>query len=99
MIDHNYPDNRIISKRIILKSDKHYRTGKVRETINGIAQSYLPYKLEIMSYPDEDSDGFYLMSMSMDNQDVNDTWHPSLQDALEQALYEYNVQVDDWEDV
>ena len=95
----NYPDNRIVFKRVFLNSREHYRTGEVKETINGIVQSYLPYKLEIMSYPDENNDGFYLTSMNIDNEDINDTWHQTIEDAVEQAKYEFNVNPKDWKDL
>ena len=92
-------DNRIVSKRVFLKPIKNYRTGNTKETINGIIQTYIPYKLEIMTYPDMDGGGFYLVSMNVENEDINDTWHPNLQDAIEQATYEFNVDPSDWEDL
>lgn len=98
MTDYNYPGNRVIFKRVFLNPKKHYRTNKVRETINGEVQTYLPYKLEIMNYSGEYTDGFYLVSMDKDNEDINDTWHQTLLDAIKQAEYEFNVQPSDWMD-
>ena len=98
MTDYNYPDNRVVLKRVFLNPEKHYRIDVVRKNINRELQIYIPYKLEIMNYPDDNGNEFYLVSMDKNNEDITDTWHQTLQDAIKQAEYQFNIQPSEWID-
>lgn len=43
--------------------------------------------------------GFFLLRFTKQGAPVGDTWHMTLEDALEQAAYEYGDQVQEWVDV
>jgi hypothetical protein len=44
--------------------------------------------------PDE---GFYLLYLDANGDEITDTYHESLEKALSQAKWEFNVEVDEWE--
>ena len=90
-------DDYFILKKAMLDTNKHHITGNTMMYIGGNLYLDLPHKLEIAKF-DLLIDDVYLLRLDENNEEINDTWHPNLQDALEQALYEYNVQIDDWED-
>lgn len=91
-------DGYFVLKILQLDECKHFITGNCMTHIGGNLYTELPYKLEIMKEEALDED-VYLLRLDENNEEINDTWHPSLQDALEQGLYEYNVQPEEWEDV
>ncbi len=89
-------DGAIILKRLDLRSDhpqcktKHYLP---RDSAN-------PYpdfvSLEIARY--EDAPGYYLFHITSDGQN-SDTYHSSMQEALEHAEFEFGVKPEEWIDV
>ena len=83
---------------MILNQDTHCITGNTTGYIQGILRTELPYKLEIMKYNEPDND-VYLLHVNQEDKVINDTWHPSLQDAIEQAKYEFNVEPSDWKNL
>ncbi len=87
-----------ILKAVILNKNTHCITGNTTGYINGTLRTELPYKLEIMKYDEPDSD-VYLLHVSQENKVINDTWHQTIEDAIEQAKYEFNVDPTDWKDL
>ena len=88
----------VITKRVAL-GPHHLRPGRSRHTIidaNGPRQFSAFVSLEIASYPNEQS--CYLFHIC-ENGEGTDTWHPSLERALEQAEWEFGVQRHEWVDV
>ena len=85
-------------KRVSL-SPHHLRPGRTRHTIsdaNGV-RAFAPFvALEIVSYPNEKS--CYLFHIS-ENDEIADTWHQSVEEALDQAEYEFGVRRTEWTDV
>jgi hypothetical protein len=64
----------------------HYRDGKVQPP---------PETLEIVQLP-RDS-GYYLVYLDEKGAEMNDTWHESLDRAMDQANYEFGLSIDEWE--
>lgn len=98
MTNDNYPDNRLIFKRVLLNPEKHYISDTERKNVKQELQKYSPYKLEIMNYSGKNEDEFYLVSMDKNNEDITDTWHETLEDAIRQAQIQFNVHPDEWLD-
>jgi hypothetical protein len=84
----------ITLKRVLL-TDRHLQPGRTRHTINGA--DFQPFvSLEIVQYPNETS--CYLFHIAADG-NIADTWHESIEDALQQAEFEFGVQACEWTDV
>jgi hypothetical protein len=49
--------------------------------------------LEIVRFPEDD--GYYLLYQTADGTGT-DTWHKTLEDAMHQAAFEFNVKESDW---
>jgi hypothetical protein len=85
-------------KRVTL-GPHHLRPGRTKHTIidaNGV-RDFAPFvALKIASYSNEVS--CYLFHISEDG-DMADTWHESIEEALDQAEYEFGVQRTEWVDV
>jgi hypothetical protein len=82
-------------KRAMLGS-QHLQPGRTKHTITDKdgTRAFPPFKsLEIAHNPG--SPGYYLFHICADGQ-VADTWHESLDDALEQAEWEFGVQPQEW---
>lgn len=45
---------------------------------------------------EENIDGVFLFRFSADGQVVGDTWHMSVEEAKEQAIYEYGALLGEW---
>jgi len=41
--------------------------------------------------------GFYLLYLDDNNAEMTDTWHETLEDAMAQAEWEFQVQPEEWE--
>jgi hypothetical protein len=86
-------------KRVALGGPHHLRTGRTRHTIkdaNGIRE-FAPFvALEIASYPNTES--CYLFHIS-ENGEIADTWHQSVDEAIQQAEWELGVKREEWIDV
>lgn len=54
-----------------------------------------PTGLAIVQYP-EDS-GFYLLYLDAHGQEMTDTYHETIEGAMSQAEFEFNVRPPDWE--
>ncbi len=61
------------------------------------ANPYPPFvSLEIAQY--DGSTDFYLFHITREGEN-SDTWHASLQDAMDQAEFEFEVKPGEWQDV
>ena len=70
----------------------HHWPSKTRHTINGVACGAFT-RLEIAT--GEGDSGFFLLHLYSDGRG-NDTWHPSLEEAFEQAEFEFGVKEGEW---
>jgi hypothetical protein len=85
-------------KRVALGSH-HLRPGRTKHTIkdaNGVRELAPFVALEIASYPHSES--CYVFHIS-ENGEIADTWHESIEDAIQQAEWEFGVQREEWIDV
>lgn len=81
--------------RVELRSH-HLRPGRTKHTlIDGAgARDFPPFKaLEIAKYPEDQ--GFYLL-YEAESGHGTDTWHLSLEDAMDQAEWEFGVTAAEW---
>ena len=86
------PDH-IIIQRLIL-SDHHRSTDKTRHFVYGNLISS-PTEIQIVKYPDDP--GYYLFYLDAEGQEMTDTYHDSLDKAMIQASWEFQVKADEWE--
>ncbi|MDL2274950.1 hypothetical protein LJC22_02345 [Desulfosarcina sp. OttesenSCG-928-G10] len=87
-----------------LKAEVRTITGDVRhyiglssfdvETQHEIDTLPVPKSVEITG----DSHGFFLLRFNTDGDFVGDTWHETLEDAKEQAAFEFEIKVEDWKE-
>jgi hypothetical protein len=94
----------IIHRRITLRA-QHVPTGKTRHTqgsvtpegvISGI-DLQTPSELMIAQIPPDY--GYYLLYLDNQGNEITDTYHDTLEQALEQAKWEFQVEPIEWETV
>jgi hypothetical protein len=54
-----------------------------------------PAELRIVQYPNDP--GFYLLYYDRDGQEMTDTYHDSLEEAMAQAEWEFEARKGEWE--
>ncbi len=77
----------------------HLRPGRTNHTISGPNgfETFPPFvALEIAHCADENS--YYLFHIA-ENGMIADTWHQSLEEAIEQAEFEFEVMPKEWSEV
>lgn len=82
-----------ILRRVRLTS-AHSPTGRARHWSHG-ALLPLPTELRIVQYVTDP--GYYLLYYDNQGQEMTDTYHDSLQGAIAQAEWEFEVQEGEWE--
>lgn len=85
----------IVLRRVRLGRE-HAATGKTRHFVGGKPLSE-PSELRIARYPDDP--GYYLLYCDEAGSELTDTFHETLESALAQAEWEYQVRADEWETV
>jgi hypothetical protein len=80
--------------RLITLGSSHVSTGKTRH-IHGAAEIPAPHQLRIVKY--EGDPGYYLLYCDESGKELTDTYHDTLDAAMLQATWEFNVQPDEWE--
>jgi hypothetical protein len=85
----------ILLKQVQLE-EKHRPTGNTTHYL-GNERMQAPKQLRIMRY----SDGaeYYLLYLDDNGTELTDTCHESLEAALEQADWEFNVKANEWSDI
>lgn len=88
-------ESRMVSiQRVRLSSHHHAsRTKHTKHDATGAAPFPRFIALEIATYPGEQ--GFYLFHICADGQGT-DTWHESLDAAIDQAGWEFGVKREEW---
>jgi hypothetical protein len=87
-----------VIKRVVL-NEHHLRLGRTKHTLHdtqGIREFPPFVSLEIAQYQGET--GYYLLHLCETGQGT-DSWHPSLDDALHQAEYEFDVRKEEWTEI
>jgi hypothetical protein len=70
-------------------------TGKTRHYGDQLLTS--PTRLEIVQLPPDS--GFYLLYIDGNGAEMTDTWHESLERAMDQANFEFGLLPNEWEQV
>ena len=84
----------LVLKRVQLGT--HHHASRTRHTISGSegARDFPPFvELVVAVYPGETS--CYLFRICSDGQ-VADTWHQAIEEALDQAEWEFGVKTEEW---
>src|SRR4051812_34231364 len=83
-----------ILKRALLGSHHHATLTKHTISAGKGVQGFPPFvELVIATHPDET--GCYLFRVCADGQ-AADTWHSSVKEALDQAVWEFGIRPDEW---
>lgn len=77
----------------LLLEKKHSYTGNTEHWVGGKLVNEF-YALSICQY--DNAPGFYLFYCDADWNAVTDTWHATVEDAKEQADFEYADTLSDW---
>lgn len=91
-------------RQIILKTHhsatgktKHYQGSLSPQGLERGAELQTPYQLTIAQIPPDK--GYYLLYLDEEGNEITDTYHESLEAALEQAKWEFNVEPHEWENL
>jgi hypothetical protein len=76
-----------------LDPERHKPTGNTRHHLGGEVWEGT-HALRIVRYPDDP--GFSLLYLDEGGEEVTDTWHESMEDAVHQADFEFHVKDEDW---
>lgn len=82
-----------IIRRIVL-TEMRLATGSTKHYKGSVLLS-APHELRIGRY--ENSQGFYLIHYDQDGDEMTDTYHDTVQEALNQAEYEFHVTPNEWD--
>jgi hypothetical protein len=80
-------------QKVQLKPSLHQPTGKTKH-FHGNQECPLPHELRIIQY--HGNKGFYLFYCDLHGIEFTDTYHEILEDALDQAEWEFNVKPNEW---
>ena len=85
--------------RRVKLGDHHLSPGRANDMIVGSngKRPFAPFKELIIAH-DPGTVGCYLMHHSIDGR-AADTWHESLEDALHQAEWEFEVELSEWVEI
>ena len=72
---------------------KHFQGELVAGDPGKTAELPLPHFVEIV----EEDGGFYLYRYDSTSRCIADTWHTSMEEAKEQAKFEYEILESDWD--
>jgi hypothetical protein len=81
-----------ILRRITL-APQHEGTGRTTHYVGGEIAA-LPASLAVGSY--DDDPGFYLLYYDQGGNELTDTYHDSIEAALEQAEFEFGISSGEW---
>jgi hypothetical protein len=84
-----------VLKRVLLQ-EKHFPTG---ETQHFLGAQLLPKPSELMIARFDDDAEVYLLYLNAQGEEITDTLHDSIADALNQAEREFRIKPFEWEDV
>jgi hypothetical protein len=85
--------DQVVLREIVLEP-RHRDTGNTRHVVGGSPMPR-PAVLRISRYVDDP--GFYLLYLDAAGDDMTDTWYQTLDDAMEQATFEFDVRPHEWQ--
>lgn len=71
---------------------EHYNGSAISENNDGFERVPRPKWVEISEEPE----GFYLYHFNQAGECIADTWHETLEEAKEQAKFEFEIKDNDW---
>jgi len=76
-------------------AERHRVTGR---TVHRVGSDVLPKpsKLRIAKYPD--AEGVYLLHFDASDEEMTDTFHDSVDDAMAQAEWEFGILPSEWDE-
>jgi hypothetical protein len=77
----------------VILGSEHTPTGRTRHLL-GATELPLPHELRIVTC--EGEAGYYLLHYAEDGEEFADTWHHSVDEALQQADWEFQLKKSDW---
>jgi hypothetical protein len=77
----------------VILTQKHRATGKTWPYVLGQTAG-LPSKLCIAQYPNDS--GYYLFYYGANGEEINDTYHDTLEEAKEQAAFAFTIADEYW---
>jgi len=80
---------------VTLSKPLHNRTGATEHSRDGVVIEELPHHLHIESNPWVVGE-YYLIHYNESGDELADTLHDGVYDAMEQAKFEFNVQKNEW---
>lgn len=98
------PADYLLFRQIRLKPH-HTATGKTKHYQGSLSPQGLergpelqtPHQLMVAQIPPDQ--GYYLLYLDARGNEITDTYHDSLETALEQAKWEFNVEPHEWENL
>ena len=81
-----------VLKQVRIKPE-HHATGKTRHTRHGVLVP-VPSVLRIVQY--DGDPGYYLLYIDGDGREMTDTYHETIDGAVEQATWEFGVRSEEW---
>ena len=86
------PPREVVLREVKL-GETHAPTGRTRHHVGGVLMPP-PAALRIVRYGQQE--GFYLLYLNEGDEEMTDTWHATLEDALAQAEFEFRVAPSEW---
>lgn len=83
----------VILRKVRLGSE-HLPTGRTRH-YRGAQVLPVPSALQIARYSEDT--GLYLFYLDVEGNEITDTYHDTLEGAVEQARWEFGIEDEDWE--
>src|SRR5262249_33703521 len=77
----------------VILGPSHRPTGRTRHLL-GATEIPAPHHLKIMQY--EPDSGYYLLYCDDTGSEMADTYHETIESAVSQARWEFNVQTNEW---
>ena len=71
---------------------RHYTASINNDGTKDLENIPIPKWVEISEEPS----GFFLFHYNADGECISDTWHESLEEAKEQASFEFEIEDNDW---
>jgi len=83
-----------------LRANIRRMTGATRHIIHGRESEDIASQIAWVEIEPADADGnFFLFYFTAAGTFLTDTWHQSLEDAKEQARFEFEIEDADWQEV
>lgn len=82
----------VVVKRVEL-GPAHTPTGRTRHYSGG---ELVPGAASLAIARYSDGDGYYLLHFNADGEEIADSFHETLEDALKQAEFEFGVSGEEW---